>query len=307
MFSSNALFYNDCVGIDNSPQFMRRMNNALHVSAGDINPATGKAYAINPSSGVWDDNYFANTYGGASQYADSTITSSVNTYGLSLDEYNKRYKEFDAANPFSFDDMLAKETAKVSERLDPYYEQTLNDYLTGVNLKKSRTLEDQRTLLTNLQADTESYQAKDKQALIDTLDRTRQGYADAGTYFSGARQRAEGSTVAGDQKNMADYLRGVDTQKNTINTTATRGLQDINLDQSQTQRDIGTFDANGNYVPGATPAYEIKSQALSAANQDQSLWQYQKNQYLGAPPGADYSLYANENSNLLGKTSAIGA
>ena len=26
-----------------------------------INPATGKAYAINPSSGVWDDNYWANT------------------------------------------------------------------------------------------------------------------------------------------------------------------------------------------------------------------------------------------------------
>lgn len=29
----------------------------------DINPATGKAYAINPSSGVWDDNYFSQSYG----------------------------------------------------------------------------------------------------------------------------------------------------------------------------------------------------------------------------------------------------
>ncbi len=28
---------------------------------GDINPATGKAYAVNPSSGNWDDNYWANT------------------------------------------------------------------------------------------------------------------------------------------------------------------------------------------------------------------------------------------------------
>ncbi len=27
------------------------------------NPATGKAYAVNPTSGVWDDNYFAQTYG----------------------------------------------------------------------------------------------------------------------------------------------------------------------------------------------------------------------------------------------------
>src|ERR1051326_2412506 len=29
-------------------------------SKSDINPATGKAYAVNPSTGVWDDNYFAN-------------------------------------------------------------------------------------------------------------------------------------------------------------------------------------------------------------------------------------------------------
>jgi hypothetical protein len=27
----------------------------------DINPETGKAFAVNPSSGVWDDNYWANT------------------------------------------------------------------------------------------------------------------------------------------------------------------------------------------------------------------------------------------------------
>lgn len=28
-------------------------------SKSDINPSTGKAYAVNPSTGVWDDNYFA--------------------------------------------------------------------------------------------------------------------------------------------------------------------------------------------------------------------------------------------------------
>jgi hypothetical protein len=28
---------------------------------GDINPATGKAYAVNPATGNWDDNYWANT------------------------------------------------------------------------------------------------------------------------------------------------------------------------------------------------------------------------------------------------------
>ncbi len=32
----------------------------MAISKTDINPATGKAYAVNPSSGVWDDNYWAN-------------------------------------------------------------------------------------------------------------------------------------------------------------------------------------------------------------------------------------------------------
>lgn len=31
----------------------------MSVSKSDINPKTGKAYAVNPSSGVWDDNYWA--------------------------------------------------------------------------------------------------------------------------------------------------------------------------------------------------------------------------------------------------------
>ena len=30
-------------------------------SKSDINPATGKPYAVNPATGVWDDNYWANT------------------------------------------------------------------------------------------------------------------------------------------------------------------------------------------------------------------------------------------------------
>lgn len=36
-------------------------------AASDINPATGKAYAVRPD-GVWDDNYFANNFGGGSSY-----------------------------------------------------------------------------------------------------------------------------------------------------------------------------------------------------------------------------------------------
>src|SRR6266571_8141308 len=45
-----------CLGIP-------KVDRLYHISAGDINPSTGKAFAINPSSGVWDDNYFASNFG----------------------------------------------------------------------------------------------------------------------------------------------------------------------------------------------------------------------------------------------------
>ena len=46
------LYFRDCLGLD-------PIDRKYYVSKTDINPATGKAYAVNPSSGVWDDNYWA--------------------------------------------------------------------------------------------------------------------------------------------------------------------------------------------------------------------------------------------------------
>lgn len=252
---------------------------------------------INPASGVWDDNYYAQTHGAA----NSLISSAVDTYAQLADAYNTKSKQFDAANPFNFDDVLAKETASAKHRLDPYYAQTLSDYLTGINLKKTRSLEDQRTLLGNLNADTNSYEGKDKIALADTLERTRQGFADAGTYFSGARLRAEGQTVGNDQRNLTDYLRGQDAQANQINTNTQRTQQDLALEQKQQQRDLGSFDANGNYQEGATPAATVQSQSLNAANQDQNLYNYHKQAFLGTPPGVNYSDYSANNASILNK------
>lgn len=56
----NYLSFTNCLGLN-------KVDRLYHLSAGDINPKTGKAYAINPGSGNWDDNYFAQNFGGASQ------------------------------------------------------------------------------------------------------------------------------------------------------------------------------------------------------------------------------------------------
>lgn len=54
----NTLFLNDCLGL-------KPVDRKYYVSGQDINPSTGKAYALNPNRGwVWDDEYFAQNYGG---------------------------------------------------------------------------------------------------------------------------------------------------------------------------------------------------------------------------------------------------
>ncbi len=44
----------------------------------DINPATGKAYAINPATGLWDDNYFANTVEPSIKGTEATTANNNN-------------------------------------------------------------------------------------------------------------------------------------------------------------------------------------------------------------------------------------
>jgi len=61
----------------------------MAVAPTDINPATGKAYAVNPSSGVWDDNYFAKTYSSGS----STGSTGSNSVASNASDMLKMYQE----------------------------------------------------------------------------------------------------------------------------------------------------------------------------------------------------------------------
>lgn len=54
----NKLFLSACLGLG-------KIDRTYHIAAQDINPSTGKAYAVRPD-GVWDDNYFAQNFGGGS-------------------------------------------------------------------------------------------------------------------------------------------------------------------------------------------------------------------------------------------------
>lgn len=237
----------------------------------------------------------------AKAMAEETMKATEAGYAKLAAEYKARYNEYDSKNPFNFDQILAEESTKVGERLDPYYKQTLTDYLKGVNVRRQRSLEDERTLLTDLQKDTDQYVGNEKMALDQTLERTRQGYADAGLYFSGAKQRAEGMATTESKRGLGDYLRGQEGRQRDVQTTTRRNMEDIQLEQSQKQRDLGSFDpTTGNYVRGVDPTYQIKSEALGEATRRQQLRDYEKSQFLGAPPGVNYSDFTSFNNRLLG-------
>lgn len=249
------------------------------------------------------------------EMAKATVQASMDAYNQlaqqqwsKMSEYDKKYAETHGG-AFDFDKLLEGEYAKVQERLDPYYKQTLNDYLTGYNAKKQRSLEDERTLLTSVQQDIDSYTEQEKIALAETLDQVRQGKADAGLYFSGARQRAEGLTVGTQQRQLSDYLRGQGEKVQVAKTTTQRGLEDLQLEKNLQEREYGKIDPlTGNWLTnpatnkpwrGVQEEYETRSQGLSEAQRKQGLYQYEKNLYAGTPPGVDIATWASKNTNLL--------
>lgn len=70
-------------------------------SKADINPATGKAYAINPQTGVWDDNYWANTVEPSLKAQYSTDKSSGISFNQPTIDLPKLYESMYASSGIS--------------------------------------------------------------------------------------------------------------------------------------------------------------------------------------------------------------
>lgn len=266
---------------------------------GDINPATGKAYAVNPATGVWDDTYWATVVeprlksgGGAAgtgSTADQLMQASVNLYDTQWNDYKSKSKQFDEANPFNFDKMLEDSTAQVKQRLDPYYTQTLSDFLQGINLQKTRSTEDTRNLLSELSTDTKSYTGSAKMALDKAITQSNQGFADTGLYGSGQQIRTEGQLQTAGDQNLSDSLRGTSARERSINLGASRNAEDLALQERLKTRDIGVDQS-----------YQTQTQSLAETLRRQKQREFEKNQFTGAPPGVSPGQYQNYSYNLLG-------
>jgi len=91
-------------------------------SKSDINPSTGKAYAINPASGVWDDNYWANTVEpqlkaryGVSSSPYSSVSPSVASIPDPI-ETAQRFRQFNIASNQPYISSLQARIPEIQQR-----------------------------------------------------------------------------------------------------------------------------------------------------------------------------------------------
>lgn len=257
----------------------------------DINPQTGKPYAVNPATGVWDDNYFATVVepqfrgssNSAGTTADQLIKTSIDKYTQLADQYTSKLSEYDQKNPFVFDKILEDQTAQVTNRLDPYYTQTLADFNNGIETKRTRSIEDRDKLLSELSQDTNTYTGNAKIALDAAMNKSREGFADAELYGSGQQLSGTGQIDAQGKRSLDQYMTGQERAAGNITTAANRTGQDLTTEQTKGVRDINT-----------QKSYDVQSQSLAETLRQQNQREFERQQYAGIPPGvngADYSSY----------------
>jgi len=131
--------------------------------------------------------------GGQVNSADDLIRQLIEEQKAEFDKLGELDKEFQANNPFAFDELLAKKSAE--ESYNPYYDAELKDFTQGIDRQK-QSAEGSMKLLTDLNR---IQVGQDKRNLDEAVSAAEEGYAGAGLYNSGAKERAVGQTmVAGE-------------------------------------------------------------------------------------------------------------
>lgn len=170
------------------------------------------------------------------QRIDQGIESSFQKLQI---EANQRFKEFNERNPFRYDDVLAQKTTEAKEQIDPFYNESLSDYLLGVSRKRERSASDTRDLIGELQASTQSYSEQTQLRLTEAMNRAREGFADVGLFESGRRFReAEGLPTVETGRTLEDFGRRQTLRTKTAETGLERTLEELALGQKMDVRNL---------------------------------------------------------------------
>jgi hypothetical protein len=166
--------------------------------------------------------------------ADQIIQNAIDSTTSLISEPPQPYDE---ANPFFFDEQLARQAAEAE--YSPYYKEKLTDYMSQVEKTKSRSQEDLSKVLEFLSGGKEYFLGKERRLLDQALKQTNEGYAGRNLYFSGARGKDLQEQQTESQATVGEYTRGYGNQVQEAQTGTQRTLEDVSTAASQYQRDIG--------------------------------------------------------------------
>lgn len=207
------------------------------------------------NAGNWRNKAGADQFTGTSSSTSSDPAQQIIDIATQTQaKANQAFKDYSASNPFNYDQVLAQKTQEAKQQLDPYYNETLSDYLLGVTRKVQNSATDTRDLLGELSSQNQSYGRDTQLKLKEAIDKAGQGFADAGLFDSGARMRDEGLNTATSQNATSDFLRGQDYRANQANKANADVLGNYGLgNYSQ--------DNPSAYIPGLAARSDIRNQA----------------------------------------------
>lgn len=214
------------------------------------------------------------------------------------EELFSRAREFEEENPFRFDEALARQSAE--ERFNPFYEQSLRDYLRGVRLRTERTVEDRDEILKELTAQTQDFTGREKRLLELATENAREGAAGRGMFFSGGRFRQEGLLGVESGATLDEFMRKQGTRGRLARREATRGLEDIELERGQKQRELGRFEG-GEFIPGRLPEFDILSEIEQQRKEARGQRELERFEFLGRVPGEEFETFEQRRDRALGR------
>ncbi len=163
--------------------------------------------------------------GTGESFADQILQAVADPLQAEIESWWKRLDEYDKNNPFAFDEALAK--ASSQERLNPYYDATMNEFMQGIRASSTRSVENMTRTIGELNVDASKLSEKERLNTQEAIRASEEGFAGSGLFFSGKRQRGTG----------LQEVSGIQTQEG-IQTNLERGLATSARSNTRLQEDL---------------------------------------------------------------------
>src|SRR3990167_906793 len=210
---------------------------------------------------------------GVAEDVDRFLQAMVNPLQAEIESWCKRLDQYDKNNPFAFDEALAR--ASSEERLNPYFDATMNEFMTGVRRSSSRSVEDMTRTIGELNVDASKLSDKERLNTQEAIRSSEEGFAGAGLFFSGRRARATG---------MED-VQGGQVQED-IQTNLDRGVSGVTRGNTRVQEDLALQEARTKRLTEAERTTALETE-ISKQKRESALQRgLERLQFAGKIPGA---------------------